>query len=76
MSNVVYRLDNLRHTLYLHPDRKYVRGCQDCKLRRPECDQICLKGGTRKHVAAIVNYRWYQVIARWFRHLRTGKYTK
>lgn len=76
MSKYVYRLDYLRQTLFLHHDRRHVNGCHDCQLSRPQCGQVCLEGGTRKHVGAIRKYSWFKIIIRWFRHLITGKYTK
>ena len=72
----VYKIDYLKETLYLHHDKRFFSSCAQCKLTRPSCGDVCLLGGTRKHVGAIQRHSWLKIIARWWRYRRTGKYAK
>lgn len=72
MKEVIH--DFLQETIYLNHDKKHLTSCQQCKLRKSSCGDICLTAGTRYHVSKIVRYPWYKVVIRFFRNLFYSHY--
>lgn len=64
MKEVIHEFPT--ETIYLNHDKKHLTSCQQCKLHKPSCGDICMTAGTRYHVSKVIRYSWFKSILRFF----------